>query len=198
MPLDSAGILGQAMTFRHDSAGLRRGHRDFPRCENGTMAGHSESPPARSRIATSCVWGIPLANLTLAETVAAISDLIEARRPSYFITANTHYAMLTEQHPDLPAINAGAALILADGAPLVWASRRTGSPLKRARCRLGLDLRAQRRSRPEGISPVPPGRCRWGRRGSVPAASRPVPRAPGRRHRVPALPRADAGRRDWR
>jgi N-acetylglucosaminyldiphosphoundecaprenol N-acetyl-beta-D-mannosaminyltransferase len=70
-----------------------------------------------------------LARLTLAETVAAVGKLIEAGQPSYFITAPTHYAMLTEQHPDLRSINARAAFIVADGAPLVWASRWTGAPL---------------------------------------------------------------------
>ncbi|WP_435022690.1 WecB/TagA/CpsF family glycosyltransferase (plasmid) [Tundrisphaera sp. TA3] len=49
--------------------------------------------------------------------------MIARGRPAYFITANVHYAMLTEQHPDLGPINQGAELILADGAPLVWASR---------------------------------------------------------------------------
>ena len=87
------------------------------------------SPPSRT-VETTWVWGLPLARLTLAETVAEVCDLVEARRPSYFITANTHYAMLTEQHLDLREINLGAAFILADGAPLVWASRRSGFPLK--------------------------------------------------------------------
>jgi N-acetylglucosaminyldiphosphoundecaprenol N-acetyl-beta-D-mannosaminyltransferase len=67
--------------------------------------------------------------MTLAETVAAVGGLIEAGAPNYFITANTHYAMLTKGSPELEAINAGAAFIVADGAPLVWASRRAGSPL---------------------------------------------------------------------
>ena len=87
------------------------------------------TPPSRS-IDTTWVWGLALARLTLAETVAAVSALIEVRRPCYFITAPTHYAMLTEEHPDLREINTGAAFILADGAPLVWASHRSGFPLK--------------------------------------------------------------------
>jgi N-acetylglucosaminyldiphosphoundecaprenol N-acetyl-beta-D-mannosaminyltransferase len=72
---------------------------------------------------------VPLASLTLAEAVAVVSDLIEAGDPSYFITAPTHYAMLTHQNPDLMVINRRAAFIVADGAPLVWASRWQGSPL---------------------------------------------------------------------
>jgi N-acetylglucosaminyldiphosphoundecaprenol N-acetyl-beta-D-mannosaminyltransferase len=75
------------------------------------------------------VWGVPLARWTLADTVAAIGGLIEAGQPTYFITANTHYLMLTEKNPDLHAINARAAFIVADGAPLIWASRWQGSPL---------------------------------------------------------------------
>jgi N-acetylglucosaminyldiphosphoundecaprenol N-acetyl-beta-D-mannosaminyltransferase len=75
------------------------------------------------------VWGVPFAPWTLAETVAAVDELIEAGRPSYFITAPTHYVMLTDQNPDLRAVNARASFIVADGAPLVWASRWHDSTL---------------------------------------------------------------------
>jgi N-acetylglucosaminyldiphosphoundecaprenol N-acetyl-beta-D-mannosaminyltransferase len=76
------------------------------------------------------VWDIGLAPLTLSETVAAVIDLIELRRSSFFITANTHYAMLCERNADLRAINSQAAFIVADGMPLVWASRLAGSSLR--------------------------------------------------------------------
>ena len=49
--------------------------------------------------------------------------LIQASSPSYFITANLHYAMLTARDKRLPLLNAGAAFVLTDGMPLVWASR---------------------------------------------------------------------------
>lgn len=75
------------------------------------------------------VWGLPLAPITLQEVVAEVSRLIRENRPSLFITAPTHYAMLTEQQPDLRAVNERAAFIVADGKPLVWASRMLGSPL---------------------------------------------------------------------
>jgi N-acetylglucosaminyldiphosphoundecaprenol N-acetyl-beta-D-mannosaminyltransferase len=75
------------------------------------------------------VWGVPLAPLTLAKAVDLIGELVRAGRPSFFITAPTHYAMLTEQNADLRAINSRAAFIVADGAPLVWASRWQGCPL---------------------------------------------------------------------
>src|SRR5204862_860380 len=44
-------------------------------------------------------------------------------KPRYFITANLHYAMLTATDPRLPPVNEAAAFIVADGMPLVWASR---------------------------------------------------------------------------
>ncbi len=75
------------------------------------------------------VWGLPLAPMTLAETVASVSALVDRGVPSFFITANTHYAMLTQENPDLQQVNARAAFLVADGAPLVWASRRNVSGL---------------------------------------------------------------------
>lgn len=75
------------------------------------------------------IWGVPFAPMTLEETVNAIDALIEERRPSYFITANLHYVMLTRDHPDLGPINERAAFILADGAPVVWAARKRPTPL---------------------------------------------------------------------
>jgi N-acetylglucosaminyldiphosphoundecaprenol N-acetyl-beta-D-mannosaminyltransferase len=75
------------------------------------------------------IWGIPFAPLTRSQTVEAVVDLVEAGQPSFFITANTHYAMLTRENPDLGAINVQAAFVVADGAPPVWASRWKNSPL---------------------------------------------------------------------
>jgi N-acetylglucosaminyldiphosphoundecaprenol N-acetyl-beta-D-mannosaminyltransferase len=69
------------------------------------------------------VWGLPLAPLTFQQTLEKVDQLIKAGRPSYFITANLNYAMLTAQDARLQAVNQGAAFILADGMPLVWASR---------------------------------------------------------------------------
>lgn len=78
---------------------------------------------------SALVWGLPLAALTRHQAVDRVEELIRARRPTYFITANTHYAMLTAQFPALDPINRNAAFVLADGAPLVVASRRTVNPV---------------------------------------------------------------------
>jgi N-acetylglucosaminyldiphosphoundecaprenol N-acetyl-beta-D-mannosaminyltransferase len=75
------------------------------------------------------IWGVPFSPLTRAGATALVIKLVEARRPSMFVTANTHYTMLTNANPNLGEINSKAAFVLADGAPLVWASRLKGTPL---------------------------------------------------------------------
>lgn len=75
------------------------------------------------------VWGLPLAPMTRPEAAEAVMRLIDRGQPSFFITANTQYAMLTAERPELREVNDRAAFLLADGAPLVWASRRGPIPL---------------------------------------------------------------------
>ena len=75
------------------------------------------------------VWGLPLTPWTRARAVEAVVEMVRAGRPSFFITANTHYAMLSNEEARLRAVNARAAFLVADGAPLVWASRLRGTPL---------------------------------------------------------------------
>ncbi len=70
------------------------------------------------------VWGVPLTPFTRDQALKQIEQLVADRTPSYFITANLHYAMLTDRSWALQEVNRRAAFILADGMPLVWASRR--------------------------------------------------------------------------
>ena len=75
------------------------------------------------------IWGVPFCPLTFAEALEQVDILVRARRPSYFITANLNYVMLTNQDSRLGDLNNGAAFVLADGITLVWASRWKGAPL---------------------------------------------------------------------
>jgi len=75
------------------------------------------------------VWGLPLARLTCGQTLDAVDRLIARGQPSYFITANLHYAMLSDRNPRLAEVNRRAALVVADGMPLVWYSRLLRRPL---------------------------------------------------------------------
>lgn len=69
------------------------------------------------------VWGLPLAPLTFPQALDLVEEMIASRQPGYFITANLHYAMLTDREPRLNAVNDAARFVVADGMPLVWASR---------------------------------------------------------------------------
>jgi N-acetylglucosaminyldiphosphoundecaprenol N-acetyl-beta-D-mannosaminyltransferase len=75
------------------------------------------------------VFGLKLTPVTLDDTLEQIDGLIAAGRPSYIITANLNYAMLSYGNERLTKINDNAALMLADGMPLVWAARIAGTPL---------------------------------------------------------------------
>ena len=72
---------------------------------------------------------MPLTPYTRSGTVEAVDRLIADGRPSFFITANLHHAMVMHEQPELAAMNQRAAFLVADGTPLVWASRWLGTPL---------------------------------------------------------------------
>jgi N-acetylglucosaminyldiphosphoundecaprenol N-acetyl-beta-D-mannosaminyltransferase len=60
---------------------------------------------------------------TFPQALDEVEKLVRQGKPSFFITANLHYAMLSAQDARLRNVNQEAAFILADGMPLVWASR---------------------------------------------------------------------------
>jgi N-acetylglucosaminyldiphosphoundecaprenol N-acetyl-beta-D-mannosaminyltransferase len=75
------------------------------------------------------VWGVPFAPLTFAQTVEQVGALVKAGRPSFFITMNLHSAKVAATHPRFQQAIQEAAFVVADGMPLVWASRLAGTPL---------------------------------------------------------------------
>ncbi len=72
------------------------------------------------------VFGLPCAKVTQAETLDLVDRFILERSPRLIITANLHFAMLSQVSPILRWLNRKADLVLADGMPLVWASRLKG------------------------------------------------------------------------
>lgn len=89
----------------------------------------SSRPDSPFALKPLSVWGLPLVPWTMGQTLDAIEELVQARKPSFFITANLNYAMLVDQNPKLKELNDKAAFILADGMPLVWASKLRRNPL---------------------------------------------------------------------
>lgn len=85
--------------------------------------------------------GIPIHNLTMADTVGEILKMIDAyeedHRPRQIATVNVDFMVNTHnfwftksRHPELLKILRHADIITADGMPIVWASRLLGAPLK--------------------------------------------------------------------
>jgi N-acetylglucosaminyldiphosphoundecaprenol N-acetyl-beta-D-mannosaminyltransferase len=69
-------------------------------------------------------------DVTMAEALQAISGLVARRRGGIVCTPNVDHLVLLEDDARLRAAYASASLVLADGMPLLWASRLLGAPLR--------------------------------------------------------------------
>lgn len=96
------------------------------------------------------VWGLPFACVNMQQTLAAIGSMIADRVPRYLITANLNYVMLAARQAELRAVNRDAAIILADGQPIVWRSRLAGTRLPERVAGSELIYRLAERSAAEG------------------------------------------------
>lgn len=89
-----------------------------------------ESPDPRLTLpAPVSLLGLPIVPWRHYEVIHVIDWLVGRGEPSYFVTANLHYARLSATIPALKAVNDHAAFIVADGMPLVWLSRWRRKPL---------------------------------------------------------------------
>src|SRR5690349_22767652 len=67
--------------------------------------------------------------LTFAGAVDAIEVLVLARRGGVVVTPNVDHVVIAERRDDFRDAYAAADLSLADGKPIIWASRLLGRPL---------------------------------------------------------------------
>jgi N-acetylglucosaminyldiphosphoundecaprenol N-acetyl-beta-D-mannosaminyltransferase len=73
--------------------------------------------------------GIPFDNVTTAQAVERIEQMVASRQPHYLATANVDFLVQALRDVELHRILTEAHLVLCDGMPLVWASRLMGNPL---------------------------------------------------------------------
>jgi N-acetylglucosaminyldiphosphoundecaprenol N-acetyl-beta-D-mannosaminyltransferase len=73
--------------------------------------------------------GVPFDNVTTAETIDLIEQMVASRKPHYLATANVDFLVQAQHDVELRRILMDAHLVLCDGTPLVWASRILGNPL---------------------------------------------------------------------
>ena len=69
-------------------------------------------------------------NLTMAETLDAIDDLIKQNKNAYVVTPNVDHIVQLEAGGELREVYKNADLILTDGKPLIWISKWYGTPIK--------------------------------------------------------------------
>jgi len=81
---------------------------------------------ARAPIA---ILGVPFDNVTTAETLDLIGEMIASGQPHYGATANVDFVVQAVEDVELRRILFDAHLVLADGMPIVWASKFLGNPL---------------------------------------------------------------------
>lgn len=73
--------------------------------------------------------GVPFDNITTAETICAIEQMVASRQPHYLATANVDFLVQAMHDVELRRILVDAHLVLCDGTPLLWASKLLGNPL---------------------------------------------------------------------
>lgn len=86
-----------------------------------TTLSHGRTPIA--------ILGVPFDNVTTADVLDLIEQMIASGKPHYGATANVDFVVQALEDVELRRILFDAHLVMADGMPLVWASRFLGNPL---------------------------------------------------------------------
>jgi N-acetylglucosaminyldiphosphoundecaprenol N-acetyl-beta-D-mannosaminyltransferase len=82
--------------------------------------------PGRARVR---IGQLEIDPVTLDDALERIAQLVDRRRGGAVFTPNVDHVVKAEHHADFRRAYSRADLCLADGMPLVWASRLLGSPL---------------------------------------------------------------------
>ena len=69
-------------------------------------------------------------NVTMIEAIARIDQLLQRDRPALVVTPNADHVVRMQRDRQYATIVSRADLVLADGQPVIWASRLLGTPLK--------------------------------------------------------------------
>jgi N-acetylglucosaminyldiphosphoundecaprenol N-acetyl-beta-D-mannosaminyltransferase len=114
----AAGPYRSGATERDSCRGMGRTMRSRPRRPGYVASGVVE------------LFGMQLSRVTMREAVAEVMEWASAPRGAvcrYVVTPNVDHAVLFQRRADLRAAYADASLVLADGAPIVLASRLLGA-----------------------------------------------------------------------
>lgn len=76
------------------------------------------------------IAGIRIDNVSMSEAVEAIERMVGGNAVDYVFTPNVNHVVTYRRDAGFREAYADAALVVADGMPLVWSSRFLGTPLK--------------------------------------------------------------------
>ncbi|MCK5242455.1 WecB/TagA/CpsF family glycosyltransferase [bacterium] len=76
------------------------------------------------------ICGVAIHNFTMNEALVRIERFVLARQPVSVVTPNVDHIVKLQSDASFCGIYARSALVLADGVPLLWASKFLGTPLK--------------------------------------------------------------------
>jgi N-acetylglucosaminyldiphosphoundecaprenol N-acetyl-beta-D-mannosaminyltransferase len=74
--------------------------------------------------------GLDIHNFTMAETLAAVGEIVESRKFAFAVTPNVDHTVKFRKSAQFREFYSKASLVVADGVPLLWAARLLGTPLK--------------------------------------------------------------------
>lgn len=75
------------------------------------------------------LFDINITNITMTDAISTIINLVKNKQKGYVVTPNVDHIVKLQQDPLLKEIYENAALVLADGMPLIWASHLLGKPI---------------------------------------------------------------------
>ena len=75
------------------------------------------------------VGKVPVDVVSFSQALSALEALVESKRGGFVFTPNIDHVVTAEDNPPFADAYARASLSLADGMPIVWASRLLGTPL---------------------------------------------------------------------
>lgn len=100
-----------------------------PTLRNPTTMSETTEPPLGPTDRVDLL-GVSVDNLSFEDALDRIIALSRGDRPRYVVTPNVDHVMRMEKDARFREAYAGAALVLTDGMPLVWAAKLLGTPVK--------------------------------------------------------------------
>ncbi|HLF03448.1 MAG TPA: WecB/TagA/CpsF family glycosyltransferase [Anaerolineales bacterium] len=79
---------------------------------------------------TITLLGVPVHDVTYAETLGLIGQFVESREPHQICTVNPEFVMAAQDDAEFMAILRDADLCIPDGVGLLWAARWNKTPLR--------------------------------------------------------------------